>query len=143
MQPFLRVIWRKVRRTLRKVWASRGGGYYGLVAAITFVYLEAVDLAGDLSTLLHAWPISLGKIISFIVGNLIDAVLNGISAAIWPIHWIGKLGLGPLLLALLGGTYVTYRLTRPAIIRLLEPDEYELEEMAAESATTRLKRSRS
>lgn len=143
MQPFLRVIWRKVRRTLRKVWASRGGGYYGLVAAITFVYLEAVHLAGDLSTLLHAWPISLGKIISFIVGNLIDAVLNGISAAIWPIHWIGKLGLGPLLLALLGGTYVTYRLTRPAIIRLLEPDEYELEEMAAESATTRLKRSRS
>jgi hypothetical protein len=142
MQTFLRIIWRKVRRTLRKVWASRGGGYYGLVAAITFVYLEAGDLAGDISALLHAWPVSLGKLISFIVGNVVDAFLNGISAAIWPIHWIGKLGVGPLLLALLGGTYVTYRLTRPAIIRLLEPDEFELEEIAVESASARLRQSR-
>jgi hypothetical protein len=131
MKPFLRVIWKKTRRTLRKVWASRGGGYYGLVAAVTFVYLEAVDLAGDLAGI---WPISLGSIISFFVGNLVDAVLIAISAALWPLKWLGAFGIGPTLLALLGATYVTYRLTRPAILRLLQPDEDELDELEARAA---------
>ena len=140
MKPFLRMIWKKVRRTLRKVWASRGGGYYGLVAAITFVYLEAIDLVGDLAGLLRSWPIGLGSIISFFVGNLVDAVLIAVSAALWPFKWLGAFGVGPTLIALLGATYVTYRLTRPAILRLLRPDEDELDEIEARAAA-RLERS--
>ncbi len=141
MKPFLRVIWKKVRSTLRKVWASRGSGYYGLVAAITFVYLEAVDLIGDIAGLVRAWPISVGSIISFFVGNLVDAVLIAVAAALWPIKWLGAFGVGPVLLAMLGATYVTYRLSRPAILRLLEPDEDELDEIVAEAAAARLRRS--
>jgi hypothetical protein len=140
MKPFLRVIWKKVRRTLRKVWASRGGGYYGLVVAITFVYLEAADLAGDIAGIVHSWPISVGSIISFVVGNLVDAVLIAISAALWPIKWLGAFGVGPTLLAMLGATWVAYRLTRPAILRLLQPDEDELDEIKAQAAA-RLERS--
>ena len=134
MKPFLRVVWKKVRRTLRKVWASRGGGYYGLVAAITFVWLEAVDLAGDIAGLLHSWPIGIGTIISFIVGNLVDAVLIAVSAALWPFKWLGAFGVGPTLLALLGATYVTYRLTRPLILRLIQADEDEMDEIEARTA---------
>jgi len=134
-------MWKKVRRTLRKVWASRGGGYYGLVVAITFVYLEAIDLAGDVAGLVRAWPISLGSVIAFVVGNLVDAVLIAISAALWPVKWLSTFGVGPVLLGLLGATYVTYRLTRPAIVRLLAPDEDEREEIEAQAAASRLKRS--
>jgi hypothetical protein len=140
MKPFLRVIWKKVRRTLRKVWASRGGGYYGLVAAVTFVHLEAVDLAGDIAGIVRSWPISVGSIISFVVGNLLDAVLIGFSAALWPIKWLSAFGVGPTLLAMLGATWVAYRLTRPAILRLLQADEDELDELEAQAAA-RLERS--
>ena len=141
MKPFLRVIWKKLRRTLRKVWASRGGGFYGLVVAITFVYLEAVDLAGDLAGIVRAWPIGLGGAIAFLVGNLVDAVLIAIAAALWPLQWLSAFGVGPTLLGLLGATYVTYRITRPAILRMLEPDEDELDEIEAQAAATRLRRS--
>lgn len=140
MKPFLRVIWKKVRRTLRKVWASRGGGYYGLVAAVTFVWLETVDLVGDIAGIVRSWPINLGTIISFFVGNLVDAVLFAVAAALWPFKWLGAFGVGPTLLALLGATYVTYRLTRPAILRLLQPDEDEIDELEA-AAAARLERS--
>lgn len=139
MKSVLRVLWKRVRRTLRKVWASRGGGYYGLVVAVTFVYLEVVDLAGDLAGMVDAWPISLGWIIAFVVGNLIDAFINGIAAAFWPIKWLGAFGVGPTLLALLGATYVTYRLTRPAILRLLAPDEDEPDEIEAKAAAARIR----
>lgn len=141
MKPLLRVIWKKLRRTLRKVWASRGGGYYGLVVAITFVYLEAVDLAGDLAGIVRAWPIGLGGAIAFLVGNLVDAVLIGIAAALWPIQWLRAFGVSTTLLALLGASYVTYRITRPAILRMLEPDENELAEIEAQAAAARLRRS--
>jgi len=138
MKPFLRVVWKKVRRTLRKVWASRGGGYYGLVAAITFVWLETVDLVGDIAGLVRDWPIGLGSIISFIVGNLVDAVLIGISAALWPFKWLSAFGIGPTLLAMLGATYVAYRLTRAVILRLLQPDADELLDESEARAAARL-----
>lgn len=113
------------RSRFRQLWGSRGGGYYGMVAALTFVYLEAVDLVGDVAGF-HGVSLNLGTLISWFVGAVVDAFVNGIGAALWPIHWLGEFGLGLKLLALLGGSYVTYRLVRPAVLRLLDTTDEEL-----------------
>src|SRR6478735_500402 len=39
-----------LRRWLAKLWASRGGGFYGLGYVVTFVALEIKSLAGGLTT---------------------------------------------------------------------------------------------
>jgi hypothetical protein len=121
-----------LRRRFRNLWASRGGGYYGLVAALTFLYLEAVDLAGDLGGIGDI-SINLGWLISFFVNAMVDAFLNGFLAAIWPVHWIGHFGVGIELAAFLAGSYVAYRLVRPGILRLLDTSDTELAVLTARS----------
>ena len=108
----------RFRRHCLQVWTSRGGGFYGFVALLTFLYLEVVDLAGDIAALpgSHA---DLGFVISWIVGNLVDAFVNSIRAAIWPLSWLEHFGVGILSGALLAGSYLAYRAVRPTVIRWL------------------------
>ncbi|HSJ16161.1 MAG TPA: hypothetical protein VK939_17275 [Longimicrobiales bacterium] len=109
----------RFRRHLRNVWASRGGGFYGFVAMLTFVYLEGIDLAGDFAALPASFEPELGFVIGWIVGNFVDAIVNGVRAAIWPVSWIRHFGVGILSGVLLAGCYGAYRLLRPTVLRLL------------------------
>lgn len=114
------------RRFFRKAWESRGGGFYGFVGALTFVYLEAVDLGGDLAGIADI-RIDLGWVIGFVVSNLVEAVMNLVRAALWPLEWIQRFGITGRSLLLLAGAYVVYRLIRPTVLRLLEDDAPERE----------------
>lgn len=111
---------------MRKAWESRGGGFYGFVGALTFVYLEAVDLAGDLAGIADV-RVDVGWVIGFVVSNLIEAVMNLVWAALWPLEWIQRFGLTGTSLLLLAGAYIAYRLIRPTVLRLLEDDALEQE----------------
>jgi hypothetical protein len=123
MHPIVKHGGHRFRRHVRELWASRGGGFYGFVATLTFVYLEAVDLVGDVFALRHA-QLSLGGVISWFVQNAVDAFLNVLWSAIWPVKWLGLFGVGLTSGALLAGSYVTYRALRPTVLRLLrEPGE--------------------
>lgn len=112
----------RTRRRMLRVWESRGGGFYGFVALLTFVYLEVVDIAGDLADLPHR-GIGVGTVTSFVIGNLVDALVNGLRAAIWPISWVGTFGIGLKSVVLLGGAYVAYRAVRPVALRVLRPTD--------------------
>jgi hypothetical protein len=92
-----------------------------------------VDLVGDVAGF-RGVSLNLGTLISWFVSAFVDAIVNGIGAAIWPVHWLGEFGLGLKLLALLGGTYVTYRLVRPAVLRLLDTTDEELAAFAQKGA---------
>lgn len=111
------------RRYFRKAWESRGGGFYGFVGALTFVYLEVVDLAGDIAGV--RWVrVDLGWLIGFLVNNLIEAVMNLVRAAIWPLEWVQRSGIGLTSGFLLVVSYLGYQAIRPTVLRLLEdPDE--------------------
>jgi hypothetical protein len=122
MLELLASLWAYLRPRLRQFWLTRGGGYYGLVATLTFLYLEGMDLAADLGGFPGA-SFDLGWIIGFFVGSIVDAALNGVAATLWPIQWLRLFGTGPLLLVLLGGTYLLYRVTRPGVLRLLGVEE--------------------
>ncbi len=117
-------MWTKFRHHLRELWESRGGGFYGFVAALTFLYLEAADLIGDLAGVGRAQWLDLGWWIGWVVSNLVEAALNGVWAALWPLTWVQHFGLGLLSVGLFAGSYVTYRAIRPTVLRLLrDPDE--------------------
>jgi hypothetical protein len=112
----------RFRRHVRQLWESRGGGFYGFVAVLTFLYLEALDLAGDVAGL-GGIRIDVGWVIGFLVENLVDAVMNGVRSAIWPLAWLERFGIGLRSAAFLAAAYLAYRLVRPLVLRLLsEPD---------------------
>jgi hypothetical protein len=114
----------RIRRHLMKLWQTRGGGFYGFVTLLTFLYLEGADLAGDLGALPHTFEPNAGWALSWVIGNFVDAIVNGVMSAIWPVHWIGQFGVGLISGGLLGVSYVTYRLIHPTVLRLLSaPDD--------------------
>lgn len=122
MKQILRwpVLWG--RRVFRDVWRSRGGGFYGFVAALTFLYLEVVDIGGDLVGLPRA-SLDLAWLIGFLVQNLVDVLMNTIRAALWPLVWIDRFGVSLMSGALLAGAYTGYLAVRPVVLRLIDdPD---------------------
>ncbi len=113
----------RLRRHARDVWKSRGGGFYGFVAMVTFLYIETVDLAGDIASLPGFLKLDVGWVINWFVNNTIQAVRNLIWSVLWPVEWIGRFGVTLFSLALLAACYGTYRLIRPWVLRVLEgPD---------------------
>jgi hypothetical protein len=124
-RPALRGVGHRLRRYVRRVWESRGGGFYGFIAAGTFLYLEATDLAGDVPEIAGLVVDPLG-IIGFLIGNLIEAVMFLVTSAIWPLLWIDRFGIGLGSGALLGVGYLVYRAIHPTVRRWLadpEPEE--------------------
>lgn len=125
MNEIARQAGHRLRRHAREVWQSRGGGFYGFAAMLTFLYLEAVNLIGDVASLRHV-QLGLGGIISWFVQNAVQALLTALWSIIWPVAWIRRFGVGLLSIALLVGAYGVYRLIRPAVLRWLrEPGEEE------------------
>lgn len=120
-----------IRGYLRELWESHGGGFYGFVAALTFLYLEAIDLIPEFARIGQVEWIDLGWWISWFVGNMVDAIVNSVYATIWPVTWITRFGIGMWSAAALGASYLGYLAVRPTVLRMLETDE----DTALEAAT--------
>jgi hypothetical protein len=115
--PIVQGTGNRFRKHVREMWESRGGGFYGFVAVLTFLYLETIDLAGDVA---GGFQLELGWLISFFVSNAVDFALNMMWSAIWPLTWVTRFGINLQSAALLGGAYVGYRALRPTVLRLLQ-----------------------
>ena len=88
-----------LRQWLIKLWASRGGGFYGLGYVITFVALEIRSLSSGLTTVSGV----VAQAAQYVLRFSVDSVRNIVSAVIWPAHLFEWLG-GPAgLVALLVG----------------------------------------
>lgn len=111
-----------VRRKLLAIWESHGGGFYGFVAALTFLYLEAIDISGDIAGL-PGTGLDLGSLLGFVIGNMVDAFVNAIHAALWPVSWIDHFGVGLLSGGLLAGSYAVFNVIRPGVVRMLQPTD--------------------
>jgi NhaP-type Na+/H+ or K+/H+ antiporter len=81
-----------LRRWLVRLWASKGGGYYGLGYVVTFVVLEVKSLAGDMTSVAGIES----QAVQYILRFSIDSFLNILFALLWPIRvleWLGGWGL--------------------------------------------------
>ncbi len=118
----------RFRRHVRRLWQSRGGGFYGFVATLTFLYLEVKSLLPDAATVRSVAQLNVGGIVggvvSWFVNNLVTGIMNAVWSALWPVEWLNRFGVSLTSAALLLGAYLLFLLVRPAVLRLLrEPDE--------------------
>ena len=97
-----------LRSWLVKLWASRGGGFYGLGYVVTFVALEIRSLSGGLTTVSGL----LAQAAQYVLRFSVDSVRNVVSALIWPAHLFEWLG-GPAGLIALAVGYAVFEICHP------------------------------
>jgi DNA integrity scanning protein DisA with diadenylate cyclase activity len=93
-----------LRRWLVKLWASRGGGFYGLGYVVTFIALEIQSLSGDLTSVSGL----VAQAAQYLIRFSIESFINGVSALIWPVYlfqWLGGLGVVVLAVGYAGFEY--------------------------------------
>jgi len=72
---------------LHSKWVGFGGGFYGLVALVTFLYIELKQIveffisATGLQSFLNLLSISA------FIGMFIDSIMNMIKALVWFVYW--------------------------------------------------------
>jgi len=94
---------------LHSKWATFGGGFYGLIALITFVVIE-------LTQIINFWlgVRSLNDIfdlfsISALIGMFVDSILNMVKSVLWFTYWPSQLSADNFILWILVA-YVSYRI---------------------------------
>ena len=80
------------REWFRKVWDVRGGGLYAVGFAAVFIYLEVVDLVGDIADIGSIGGAFDGGVINFAIAFMIeffvDSLMNTVDALLWPVEVI-------------------------------------------------------
>lgn len=75
---------------LTSKWVEFGGGFYGLVAVLTYLIIEVQEVIELLSSeggILEAiGQLGIGTLINF----FIESLLNFITAITWPVYWMGE-----------------------------------------------------
>jgi len=73
---------------LHRKWLTLGGGFYGVVAVLTWLVIEAGDLADLFGSLggLAAFFDHLS--VRMLVGLVIEAIKNSFFALAWPVYWM-------------------------------------------------------
>ncbi len=76
------------RRWFVKVWKARGGGFYALGFAATFIYLEVTTVAGEFVESASLMAFFTEQLIEFVFRFAIDTIRNMVMSFIWPVYWI-------------------------------------------------------
>jgi hypothetical protein len=127
-----------LRRWLIALWATRGGGFYGLGYVVTFVVLEVISL--EQGVLSGSSSFIAAQAVQYVIGFSIDSIGNTIRAAIWPvflIDWLGPLGI----LLFFAGGFVFERAVRPSVEAWL-PDLKEAREQRVRAKQEKRERRR-
>ena len=106
-----------LRRWLAKLWASRGGGFYGLGYVVTFAALEIRSLSGDLTTVSGL----VAQAVQYVLRFSVDSLRNVVSALIWPAHLFEWLG-GPAGLVALAVGYAAFEVAIRPLVRARLPE---------------------
>ena len=73
---------------VHRKWLAFGGGFYGVMALLTLVYIELGEIFGFLAD--FEGFANLGQYVSMgaLVGLLIETLLNTFWALAWPVYWL-------------------------------------------------------
>ncbi len=76
------------RRWFAKVWKARGGGFYALGFAVTFIYLEIRTVTGEFVESASLMAFFTEQLIEFVLRFAIDSLINMLYSFIWPVYWV-------------------------------------------------------
>ena len=97
----------RLSRWLNAAIDDRGGGYYGILALITFLILEVRMLWAEWldADSLESFLTQLG--FEALLGFSAESVIHAVWASIWPFYWYTHLGVNAVWLALIA--WLVYR----------------------------------
>jgi hypothetical protein len=101
-----------LRSWLIALWATKGGGFYGLGYVVTFVVLELISLEQGVVNGTSSFLVA--QAAGYILRFSLESIGNTIQAALWPfllIKWLGPLGI----LLFFAGGFVFERAVRPTV----------------------------
>ena len=79
---------RKQADPVHRKWLALGGGFYGVVAFLTWLVIEGRDLLGFVRSFAGFGAFLDALSINMLVGLVIEAVTNTILALAWPVYWM-------------------------------------------------------
>jgi hypothetical protein len=118
---------RRFKRFLRALWDARGGGLYACGFVITFLWLEASTIVGEIASSSSLASFVTDELIEFVFRFSVQSLVNTILALVWPayvIDWSPAWG-GAALVALY---FIFPRFIKPTITRWLFDGDSQVEE---------------
>jgi hypothetical protein len=76
---------------IQKKWAKFGGGFYGIVAFFTYIVVEVYEIITVISGFGGFIDFLRALDIGVIIGMLVDALMNFITAMVWPFYWMQRI----------------------------------------------------
>lgn len=96
---------------LQKKFLKFGGGFYGILTLITYIHIEIYQLIQFVNNFSGFNALFEAGILRLVIAFIIDAVMNLMSAFMWPFYWSDYLpidsGLTWLVIAILAHTIAT------------------------------------
>lgn len=68
-------------------WLAFGGGYYGMMAFVTYVHVEVSDIYAAFSRFESFAQLIDALSVSFLIGLIVEAIKNLITAFLWFTYW--------------------------------------------------------
>jgi hypothetical protein len=72
-------------------WIKFGGGFYGVVALMTFVIVET----GEIASFFGQFSENVGKLsqlsADMVINLIIDSLMNFVTAIAWPMYWMNRI----------------------------------------------------
>lgn len=87
-RSFPAALWVVIRRWIRKVWNTRGGGLYACGFVVAFAWLEFTTLLDEFSSSTGFTGFLSGQLLQFLMRFTVDSLVNTALALIWPVHVI-------------------------------------------------------
>ncbi|MDH4071668.1 MAG: hypothetical protein OEV41_01035, partial [Gammaproteobacteria bacterium] len=87
-RSFPREVAEVVRRSVQAIWRARGGGFYACGYVVTFVWMEAKMLLGDINDAESVGDFFAGQIVEMFFRYFSESFVNGFLALIWPVYVI-------------------------------------------------------
>ena len=84
-------LYRAQSALLHKHWVEYGGGFYGLIAVLTLLWVEGheiIDFLGDFDSLAEFFS---SDIISSLISLMVNAIMNAVMAFAWPAYWLAEI----------------------------------------------------
>jgi hypothetical protein len=115
---------RRFKRFVRALFRARGGGLYACGFVVTFLWLEATTLVGQVASSSSLAAFLAEELLEFLFRFAVQSLVNTVLAFIWPVFVIE---LSPVYGAVaLGALYLLFpRFIQPHIDRWLFDDEEE------------------
>lgn len=105
---------------LQKKWAKFGGGFYGIVAFLTYIVIELTEITTMIANLGGFFAFIKRLDIGFVISMIVEAFTNFIAAMVWPMYWLQRIETNQVwvwFLAAYGGYWVGLKLAQYFIQR--------------------------